>query len=124
MNAATLMYQHRIGTRTLPRAALLLALAAIGSSSACADSPTASRADTLSARVSLAGLDISTPAGARMAYDRLTAAAEHLCAQLSSDHKSAFRETYAECVHETLADAVRKLGAPALVAVAGARNAS
>ena len=124
MNAATRVCQQLTGSRTLLSVVVWLAIAPLGSTPARADAPTAPRADTLSTRVSLAGLDLSTPDGARMAYDRLTAAAEHLCMQLSSDHKSAFRETYVECVHETLADAVRRFSTPALVAVARAHGAS
>ena len=124
MNAATHMFQQSIGTRSLVWAAAWLALATVGITPARADPPTAPQPDTRSMQVSLAGLDLTTPDGARSAYDRLTAAAEHLCMQLSSDHKSAFRETYVECVHETLTDAVRRFSTPALVAVARAHNVS
>jgi UrcA family protein len=93
------------------RAAAMVALFALTSAVALADQPPATRL----AKVSLAGLDLSTPEGARAAYERIKTAAERLCSQVESDP---FPEIYARCVRETLADVVGRIKAPALAALA------
>jgi UrcA family protein len=69
---------------------------------------------TRQATVSLAGLNLSTPKGARTAYERVKIVAEHLCSQLWN---SPYWQTYDSCVHETLANAVGRMNTPALAAV-------
>ena len=88
------------------------------SSAAWADSPAPPAADTLAARISLAGLDLATPDGAREALRRLRTAAQRLCWQLGDDLKAANRATMNACVRETVADAVRKINAPTVAALA------
>jgi UrcA family protein len=93
------------------RAAAMVALFALTSAVALADQPPATRI----ANVSLAGLDLSTPEGARAAYERIKTTAERLCFQVESDP---FPETYARCVRETLADVIRRINARTLAALA------
>jgi UrcA family protein len=99
-------------SRSTPIRVALVAMFALASAVALADQPPALA--TRLAKVSLAGLDLSIPEGARAAYERIKAIAERLCFQLGDDP---YRETYDACVHEALANAVRRMNAPALAAV-------
>ena len=99
----------------LPRRSIraaLVAMFALASAVALADQPPAPA--TRVAKVSLGGLDLSTPAGARIAYERIKTVAERLCFQLTDDP---YRETYEACVHETLANALRRVNAPTVAAL-------
>ncbi len=95
------------------RAAALVALIALSSVTALADEPPATRVAT----VSLAGLDLSTPEGARAAYERIKTTVERLCFQMSDPRKIDYQAVYNVCVNETLADTVRRINAPALAAL-------
>jgi UrcA family protein len=88
----------------------LVALFALTSAVALADPRPANKI----AKVSLAGLDLSTPQGARVAYERIKTVAERLCSQVENDP---FREIYVRCARETLTDAIRKLNAPTVAAL-------
>ena len=105
-----------MNTKTqLPRRSIraaLVAMFALASVVALADQPPAPV--TRVAKVSLGGLDLSTPAGARIAYERIKTVAERLCFQLTDDP---YRETYEACVHETLANALRRVNAPTVAAL-------
>jgi len=101
--------------RTAFRASVLVALFTFASV-AFADQPPTPAA-TRVAKVSLAGLDLSTPEGARTAYERIKTTAERLCVQLSDPRKIDFQAVYNVCVVETLADAVRRINVPALAAL-------
>jgi UrcA family protein len=76
---------------------------------------------TLGAGVSLADLDLSTLEGADIARQRLDAMARRLCGKLASQRDLAYPQSYAACVHETLARALAQ--ADALGAARGARTA-
>ncbi len=95
------------------RAATLVALFGLTSAVALADQPPATRV----AKISLAGLDLSTPEGARAAYQRIKTAAQHLCFKLSDDRKVDDQVLYNACLVETLADTVRRINAPAVAAL-------
>jgi UrcA family protein len=99
-------------------AAGCVAFSAVLSSMAFADPPTLPASSTVESRVSLAGLDLSTEEGVRVARRRLKATAEHLCRQLGDANTASFRWTYAACVRDTLANALEQLNAPVLAAVA------
>ena len=86
---------------------------AISSQTALADQPPATR----SAKVPLAGLDLSTTAGARAAYERIKSTAERLCFQLGNIREIDHMEAYKMCVNEALADAVRRINAPTVAAL-------
>jgi UrcA family protein len=111
MNTQTQLPRRSISRSTSIRAALV-AMFALASAVALADQPPA-RA-TRSAKVSLVGLDLSTPEGKRAAYERIRSIVERLCFQLWDDPH---REVYDACVRETLANAVRRVNAPSLAAV-------
>lgn len=98
------------GPQTAIRAAALVALCALAPAVALADQPTATQV----AKVSLGGLDLATAEGSRAAYERIKSVAERLCFQVENDP---FREIYARCVRETLAEAIRRMNAPTLAAL-------
>ena len=91
-------------------AAALVVLCAIAPTVTLADQPPATQV----AKVSLSGFDLTTAEGSRAAYARIKTAAERLCFQVESDP---FREIYARCVRETLADVIRRINAPTLAAL-------
>jgi UrcA family protein len=62
-----------------------------------------------SARVSLAGLDLSTPDGARAARERLRGTARRLCGQVADDLDLSHQSNFVACVDETLATALRRV---------------
>ena len=95
------------------RAAALVAVFALTSGVALADQPPATR----TAKVSLTGLDLSTPEGAHAAYERIKATAQHLCFQLSDPAKIDDRVLYNACLIETVADTVRRINAPTVAAL-------
>jgi UrcA family protein len=108
----------------LPTTALL-ALCVLASAAEAA--PTRDTAPvTRSAKVSLAGLDLSTPDGARAARERLRGTARRLCAQVADDLDLSHQSNFVACVDETLAAALRqaaKIGAsPAGAAQTRARS--
>jgi len=111
MNSQTQLTRRSISRSTSIRAALV-AMFALTSASALADQPPARV--IRQAKVSLAGLDLSTPEGARAAYERVKIVAKHLCYRLWD---SPFWQTYDACVYETLANAARQMKTPALAAV-------
>ncbi len=112
MHTETQLPRLPISLQTPIRAAIIGALFALASAVTVADQPPAPA--TRVAKVSLVGLDLSTPAGKRAAYERIRSIVERLCFQLWDDPH---REIYDACVHESLADAVRRINAPALAAL-------
>jgi UrcA family protein len=92
------------------RAAALVALCVLAPTVALSDQPPVTQV----AKVSLGGLDLSTVAGSRAAYERIQTVAERLCFQVENDP---FREIHTRCVRETLTAAIRRINAPALAAV-------
>jgi UrcA family protein len=84
---------------------------------AFADPPPAPVAATRSAKVSLADLDLSTPAGARVAYERIKTVAERLCHDPTDTYSRYHAAAFNACVLETVADAVRQTQAPAVAAL-------
>jgi UrcA family protein len=61
--------------------------------------------------ISLAGLDLSTPAGAEAARERVQQAVRTICAQLADDLDLSHRATYLECVDKSMANAKPHLDA-------------
>jgi UrcA family protein len=93
----------------------LLSLASVVA--AHADPPAIPSAPTHSAKVSLAGLDLATPAGARVAYERIKRVAERLCDDREDSWSRYQAAAYNTCVRETVADAVHQIHAAAMVAL-------
>ncbi len=113
MNIKTRPTVRSINPLSSIRAAALVAVLALTSAAALADQPPATRA----AKLSLAGLDLSTPEGARAAYERIKTTAERLCFQLSDTRKIDYQAVYNVCVTETLADTVRRINVPTVAAL-------
>jgi len=71
--------------------------------------------------VSYAGLDLSTEAGARVAYRRIHSAAQGVCSYLYTLEPGQRRHIWDTCVRDAIARAVVGIGAPGLTAYATAR---
>jgi UrcA family protein len=69
-----------------------------------------------SQRVSYADLDISKPAGAKVLYGRIVAAARHLCA-ISGYRDLGSMQWMNKCTDQAIDKAVKDVGAPALSAL-------
>jgi UrcA family protein len=97
--------------------AVLIALCAIAPVTGRAGSQP-EPAETLTARVALADVDLSTPEGQRVAYERLRHTARRLCSGLEALHPQslAHHPTYIRCVDQTLARAWQQVSGPALAA--------
>jgi len=100
------------GFRGLIAAAIFGALASSFSAVFAAD-PSSS----VSVNVKFAGLNISSPSGALVLYERIRAAAQGACSYywFKSDADEA------RCVHEAIASVVMKVNKPALSAVFNAK---
>jgi UrcA family protein len=107
MNTATRLAPVSCLKADIPTTALL-ALCVLAS--AAVATPAAETAPvTRSAKVSLAGLDLSTPEGARAARERLRETARRLCTQVADDLDLSHQPNFVACVDETLAAALRKV---------------
>ena len=111
MNIETQLARRSISRSDSIRVALVV-MFALASAVALADQPPAPV--TRVAKVSLADLDLSTPEGARVAYERIKTTAKHLCSKPSD---SPFWQTYDACVQEALSNAIRRMHTAALAAV-------
>jgi UrcA family protein len=113
VNTTTPRALRSISSLSLVWAAALVALVAIASQTALADQPPATR----TAKVPLAGLDLSTSAGARAAYERIKSTAERLCFQMRDPSLSDNEVTYSDCVHQALEASIHRIKAPMLAAL-------
>jgi UrcA family protein len=106
MNSATRFASASCLKADLPTMALLVlcVLASAGEAAPTSDTAPVAR----SAKVSLAGLDLSTPDGARAARERLRGTARRLCAQVADDLDLSHQSNFVACVDETLAAALRQ----------------
>jgi len=105
------------------QALTLLALGSLASAAALAgtgDDPVR----TGSERISLAGLDLTTRDGVRVAHERIVATAQHLCTRLAGPDGPENHARYAACLQGAVSRAELRLAellkrsAPALVASA------
>jgi UrcA family protein len=91
---------------------------AIAAAAALALQPALSHADqlgndTVSVKVSAAGLDLSSTVGAHELYKRLTAAAEHACGY-EAEFDALRAAKFDRCYRDTLAHAVSTINRPLL----------
>jgi UrcA family protein len=117
MNTETHLPHRPIGPQSSKRTGAMVALLALTSAIALADQPPQRIAEIRAAKVSLAGLDLSTPEGARAARDRIKIVAERLCFQMSDPSLIDNQATYNVCVLESLAATVRRINAPTVTAL-------
>jgi UrcA family protein len=74
-------------------------------------------------KVPLADLNLTTPEGASAARERLRKEARRLCSQVADSDDLSHQTNFMACVDETLANALRQVAGPALVAGAAAASA-
>jgi UrcA family protein len=103
-------------------ATTILALCVIGSADALAGSEVDASV-TRSAKVSIAGLELSTPQGARAARERVRQTARKLCAQVADELDLSHHANYLACVDESVAKAMQQVAPPSIVAGATATSA-
>lgn len=100
----------------------LLALCIIGAADALAGSGVDASVNR-SAKVSIAGLDLSTPQGVRAARERLRQTARELCLQFADELDLSLHANYLACVDESVAKAMQQVAPPSRVAGATATSA-
>ena len=103
---------HHLYARTLA----LLAAAVLVPAVTLADPTGRKEPEIKTATVSVADLDLNTEAGARIAHERISAAAWKLCGRLENSRKVDHRETTNECYRDAVAAASARLMPPAQVA--------
>jgi UrcA family protein len=108
--------------KTIVGGTTLLALCIMGSADALAGSEVDAPV-TRSAKVSITGLDLSTPQGARAARERLRRTARKLCAQVTDELDLSRHANYLACVDESVAKAMQQVAPPSVVAGATATSA-
>ena len=109
MNVQSILSGRLGGSRPASGAAILLALCGIVPVGTIADQRTATTATNPVAEVSLSDLNLSTPAGMRVARDRLHIMAERLCAEQSGGREPSSQPTFSACVGSTVANALRHI---------------
>jgi UrcA family protein len=102
------------GLRGLIATAIFGALASSFSAVSTADASS----KPINVNVKFADLNISSPAGARVLYDRIRAAAENACSYYWFERDA----DQVRCVHDAIANAVTKVNRPALFDVYNAKN--
>jgi UrcA family protein len=98
--------------------AAFIAVCAIAPALGMAEGQREPAPETLTARVSLADVALSTPEGQRVAYERLRQTARRLCSSLEARHTESLAHypSYIRCVDETLASVWQRVNGPALAA--------
>jgi UrcA family protein len=67
--------------------------------------------ERISLTVNIGDLDLSRPAGRRLAAQRIASGARRLCLHLADSRSVAVHETYQDCMHDTVAAAMRQIEA-------------
>jgi UrcA family protein len=96
----------------------LIATAIFGALVASFSAVSAADPSSVSVNVKFADLNISSPPGALVLYDRIGAAAQGACSYYWFETDA----DEARCVHDAIANAVTKVNRPALFAVYNAKN--
>lgn len=120
MNTSATTYRPNL--KMSVRAAAMLGLSLMSFAAAMAGQPQTK--STISEKVSIAGLDLSTPGGMSAARGRVQAAARRLCFKLADSQDLSRHENYVECVNEAVTGAMLQIGGPvpSLVAQAPAKQ--
>jgi UrcA family protein len=113
---------RRSSLECVVRKVAVIALCAIAPFAAMADQQPATTFVTRTTNVSLADLDLSTPAGQRAARERLHQIARCLCSQVADIQDISHQSNFVACVDETLANALRQLNGPTLAATEKSRK--
>jgi UrcA family protein len=100
----------------------LTALAALGFAASVNASPR-NDSETVSVTISLADLDLSSHAGAQVAFSRIKSAARSVCGEAASPMEG-FYGAYRQCVIGATDSAVERLGNPIVAAMNGGQGQS
>jgi UrcA family protein len=106
------MTMNNIRTRLYAAICVLFGSAAVGTPWTSAQ---ASEETPPSKTVKFADLDVRTPEGAKVLYDRIRIAAGKVCE--SNDRDPVLREATPRCIHTAIDNAVKKVNAPYLTAL-------
>jgi UrcA family protein len=111
-------------TPTFPAAGIAAIFGTLGLlTGAVAVAAAADGSDRPQAVVRYDDLNLSSPQSARELYDRITAAADQVCNSYTVDGRSlAVHMWLRTCVHNAVADAVRRIDQPALFAIYDAKS--
>jgi UrcA family protein len=102
--------------------ASLVAVAALGFAASIHAAPAAdwsSDSDTMSVNVSAAGLDLSSPADAKVVLQRIHSAAHTICGDEPDIHSTERFSLYQSCLKTTVDRTVASLDAPLVTAMNG-----
>jgi UrcA family protein len=99
---------------------MTIATAAVIAAGICIAGATGAAAQQVpqTAKVSYAGLDLSSQAGREVMERRIKQAAEQLCGDVKTERLRTVREETARCVRETIAGTKFEMARPASVVVA------
>jgi UrcA family protein len=117
MNTGTQLPRRSFCPHTWIGAIGMVALFGLASVVTAYADPPAMRVATRNAKVPLADLDLTTPAGARVAYERIRRVAERLCHDPEDPWSRYHAAIYNACVRETVVDALHQIQAPAIAAL-------
>jgi UrcA family protein len=92
--------------------ASLLALSIIESAVAMPGPKNDNPRDSRSEKVSIAGLDLSTPDGLSVARERVHQVARRLCLQLVDQNDLSHQSNYVSCVEDAVAGAMQQVSGP------------
>ncbi|HWS68043.1 MAG TPA: UrcA family protein [Steroidobacteraceae bacterium] len=116
MNTDTYM-TRRFGSQVAVRTTALMALLTLAAVAAIALTPAAAGVETRTSNLSLADLDLSTPAGVDAARDRLQQTARRWCSQVADRQDLSHQPNFIACMDETLAAALRQINGPVRAAI-------
>jgi UrcA family protein len=91
---------------------LFTAVAALGILGTATQALAAPPADTMSVTVRMSDLDLGHAAGAHVAYQRISNAAQQICGGEPSNQDIQGRSAYVECTQTIVHDSVARLNAP------------
>jgi UrcA family protein len=94
-------------------AALLVTMCTLGSGMSQAQTPDS---DTVAVKVSTAGIDLKTPAGAQAMFTRLTIAAQQACG-VEAEFDALRVAKFDQCYKDALSKVIRSLNEPAITRV-------
>ena len=107
------MLVRRLNLKTALSGLTMTTMGAFGTASVAQES-SAPLTVTGTAKVSLIGLDLSTPDGVRAARQRVRAAAQRVCAKVADSADMSTRLNYLTCIDNAMAPAVAQIEAFAI----------
>jgi UrcA family protein len=102
----------KMTTQQTARTAVMMAFCVFGPLTAMAQQPAPGDPETRSTKVSLAGLDLSTPEGMSAARERLRGTADRLCSQVADELDQSHHANFVKCVDATVTSALKQLPGP------------